>query len=128
MVLGQFDSAPVLCDMVSLTNNNHGVENGNNLNTDQETLRRILHQCGAVFCRWSCHQGITENLCTRLCQVLVSINQQRYSQGGKIMKQVTIKVEDREQVEVILGVLEDAEGNGTLDFSFSVQTGDEVQS
>ena len=44
------------------------------------------------------------------------------------MKQITIKVEDREQVEVILGVLEDAEGNGTLDFSFSVQTGDEVQS
>ena len=30
--------------------------------------------------------------------------------------------------EVILGVLEDAEGNGTMDFSFSVQTGDEVQS
>ena len=38
------------------------------------------------------------------------------------MIEIIITTENKEQVNVILGVLEDAEGDGVLDFPFSVKT------
>jgi len=43
------------------------------------------------------------------------------------MKQIIITVENQEQAEVVLGVFEDAEGDGILDFAFSVKN-EEVKS
>ena len=40
------------------------------------------------------------------------------------MKQIIIRVEDQDQVDVIQDVLEEAENDGTLDFSFDFMIDD----
>ena len=40
------------------------------------------------------------------------------------MKEITIRVEDQDQVDVIQDVLEEAENEGTLDFSFDFMIDD----